>query len=198
MGENIFEMELTPSDFKRILESDDELREFLTLPYDKLPFEYRCLVKGILINTERRGLLNAIRHYHLCIGFPIQVCENVKSFFLIEGDKVVGFVGYYINDNSITDFKIFTFKPSSDGNIIPVEKLDKLLGELIQKYDSILMRAFKDDSDFFKHYTDEELNSFKYNPENLIYQQMVEKYGGYSVNGKRKKDLICYIIEKKK
>lgn len=174
-GGQLLEKQLVPAkldDLKHAMEQDEELNIFLNTPAKDLPQHYRYLVDEISPDMENETLFTIIK---LCFTKFGKVM--VLPFFSMSGKEITGFVAYSVDNNEVSEIKMFSFNPSHGSAAVLIRDLDKLLSELITKYNKVSWLAMK------------------VNPANRIYQKAIENYGG-SINDEG--DEIRYCIEKGK
>jgi hypothetical protein len=172
-GGQLLEEQLVPANIRELqiaMEQDVDLYTLLNTPAKDLPEYYRYLVQEISNDIENETLLTVIK---LSLGRFAR--RSIFSYFSMAGSKITGFAAYMVQDNKVTEIKIFSFTPSVGSGVVLLRDLDNLLNNLVQKYDSVSWFAYRN------------------NPANRIYQKAIEKYGG---SFKEDGDEIRYYIEK--
>jgi carbonic anhydrase/acetyltransferase-like protein (isoleucine patch superfamily) len=175
INDKYIEKKLVPAELDilhLLMEEDKNIKALLNSPSKDLPLEYSCLVGELFREPEYKTLYDVIEKSFFGLLMPDTI---IQKFFLVDSKKIIGFFGYKANRGMVSNFKIFTFKPSLNDNIIPIDKLHNLFEELFTKYEKI------------NFYT------LKKNPSNKIYQEILEKYD-YSIEFNE--DRINYCINK--
>jgi len=161
-------------DLKSAMKKDEELKKFLNTPAKDLPQNYKFLVREITDDNSNKSLLYLIKS---SLELHFKGTKTVP-LFSVAGNKIIGFAAYIVDleDNKVTEIKMFSFDPSKGSGSNLVRDLDNLLKDLIKQYEKVSWGAMKD------------------NPANRIYKAAIKKYGGEI---QERGDIIRYSIESK-
>lgn len=138
-----------------LMKSDAELKAFLTTPISRLPKEYKYLIAAADQKTDKNETL-----YDAAM---ICLKEYTVSEFSMVGNKVVGFMSYFVVKfwcpPRIADIAMFSCDPKSNGAVL-MRDMQNLIKELQRYYASIEWSAYPD------------------NPANRIYQRLANMERG--------------------
>ena len=119
------------------MKRDSELDEFINMPGYLLPKHYHFLIRELNVKNRKSTLLDIIK---------MSKAGGYKTLFSIANDKIIGFVAYKVEENSITEVKIFSLKPKVYNNVL-IGGLDRFLTENLKKYKTIQWMAMKENPD---------------------------------------------------
>ena len=157
-GGQLLNEQLVPAkwdELKYAMEQDSELHTFLKTPAKDLPDNYKLLVSEI-----DEHLMGMCLHDLIALSLSRRA-GNFICYFSKSGLKITGFVAYQVSNNEVVDIKMFSFDPKPTAtSFVLIRDLDKLLSELITKYNKVSWGAMPQ------------------NPANAIYKKVIEHYGG--------------------
>jgi hypothetical protein len=117
------------------MDNDEELAKFLKTPAHKLPDRYKYLVIELPRRYRNSTLLNVIN---------ISQAANFKGYFSVDNnDKLIGYVAYQVENNCITEIKMFSLRPEGN-NLTLLKDLDLFIQESKSKYKKIQWTAVKE------------------------------------------------------